>query len=180
MSLTSSEEEGEQDMDADSSRDIEEDLQRIQQNLESSMTRQKDKSVDTSQDKKRDRATDSSEGETKTKKTPKYRATPHQKGRLPSDSSDIQTDSSDDDAAQKRILNSTPNVAQPGTSRQQQTPLFPSTEHQHQPEEVLNKTLVPETPVRWNQIIQEDEQMSVHDTPRMETRSKASTRTEHD
>ena len=177
MSLTSSEEETEA-MDADNSKDMEDDLQRIQQDLETTTTGQEEIPIDTSQDKKRERATDSSEGENKIKKTPKYRSTPYPRDRLPSDSSEIPTDSSDEEPANNKILNSTPKIPQP--TGQKQTILFPSTGKQDKPQEEMNKTLVPETPARWEQLVQLDEQELIHDTPQMQTRSKLSTRTQNE
>ena len=166
ISLTSSEEETEA-MEADNSKVTEDNLQRIQQDMET-----------TPHDKKRERTTDSSEGESKTKKTPKFRSTPYPRDRLPSDSSEIPTDSSDEELANNRILNSTPKVPQP--TGMKQTTLFPSTGNQDKSLQELNKTIVHDTSARWEQLVQQDEQEQVHETPTMQTRSKISTRTQNE
>ena len=154
MELSSSDDDDE-DMDEDEE-DDEEELKRIQSDLQN-------KTSD-----KCDRTPDSSDQDQK-KKVSKHRSTPYPKGKEPSDSSDLPTESSDDEL---------PHVPQPSTPKTNRL-VHRSGNSREQQENNLNKTLVPETPQSWNdQVEAKDQSEAVHEV--LETPMRIKSTSSHD
>ena len=103
------------------------------------------------------------------------RPTPHPRGR-----SHQQTDLPDTSDTDKDTRNTgasgTPSTSSPKPKRN----LAQTLAQIHTPEN-HNKTIVPETPIQWNDIMDQEmtDSQKVQETP-MQTRSKSSTRLDHD